>query len=174
MKQNQIVMRPQDVVVLLKIIALNGKKWGQTFLAEELEMSQAEISHSLTRSHYAGLIDYSGKIVLRNSLYEFIIHGLKFVFPQQPGAIVRGIPTAHSALPLSESIQSEEKFVWPSATGAVRGQSIIPLYPNLIKAVKKDEKLYELCALMDAIRVGKAREVELAKKELKERILDAK
>lgn len=174
MKQNQVIMRPQDVVVLLKIIVLNGKKWGQALLAEELEMSQAEISHSLTRSQYCVLLNQSKKIVMRNALYDFIIHGIKYVFPQIPGAIVKGIPTAHSALPLSNSIQSEEKFVWPSATGNVRGQSIIPLYPNLIKAVKKDEKLYELCALVDAIRVGKAREVELAKKELEKRILDAK
>lgn len=173
MKQNQSVMRPQDVAILLKIIALNEKSWGQVFLAEELELSQSEISHSLSRSQNAGLIDHTGKIVLRNAFFDFIIYGLKYVFPQRPSEMVRGIPTAHSAIPLSESIQSDEKYVWPSATGNERGQAIIPLYPKLVKAVKKDSKFYELCALIDAIRVGKAREVELAKQELKKRILDA-
>jgi hypothetical protein len=31
---------------------------------------------------------------------EFLIHGLKYVFPAYPGALVRGVPTAHSAEPL--------------------------------------------------------------------------
>lgn len=172
MKQNQSVMRPQDVVVLLKLIAGGEKKWEQNALAEELELSQAEISQSLSRSKYCGLLDHSKKCVMRNALYDFIVYGLKYVFPQQPGAVVRGIATAHSAYPLNEFIQSEEKYVWPSATGNIRGQTVFPLYPNQVKAVKKDARLYELCALLDAIRVGKSREVELAKNELKKIILD--
>ena len=39
-----------------------------------------------------------------------------------------------------------------------RGQSIEPLYPSVPETVLKDEKLYELLAITDAIRVGRTRE----------------
>jgi hypothetical protein len=90
----------------------------------------------------------------------------------QPGTIVKGIPTAHSAAPLREVIQSTEPYVWPSGKGTLRGQSIAPLYPSVVDAVQNDPKLHELLALVDALRVGKAREKELAITELKKRILD--
>ena len=74
----------------------------------------------------------------------------------------------------STIIQSTENYVWPSAKGTMKGQSIIPLYPSVVEAVQKDYKLYELLALIDALRVGKAREREIAISELKERILNGK
>lgn len=164
-------MRPQDVVILLKIIANKEQKWFQRPLAEELYLSQSEISESISRSKYAGLLAYSIKKVNRDALMEFLQYGLSYVFPQHPGTIVRGIVTAHSAPPLNKLISSSELYVWPSAKGNVRGQCIMPLYPTVIEAAKRDSKLYELLALVDALRVGKAREKKLAIKELRNRIL---
>lgn len=172
MKVQQQIISPQDIVILLKIVALDHKAWFQNTLAESLYISQSEISKSLMRSKYAGLLDSSSKKVNRLALMEFLQYGIRYVFPQQPGALVRGVATAHSAPPLNTIIQSEEPYVWPSAKGTLRGQSIIPLYPSVVDAVKQDEPLYELLALVDAIRVGRAREKELAIQELKKRITD--
>lgn len=172
MKTQQSTMRPLDVVVLLKIVSMGNQPWNQKPLAEELRMSQSEISKSLVRSKYAGLLDPNGKIVRKLALIEFLQFGIVYVFPQQPGALVRGVPTAHSAPPLNQIIQSTEHYVWPSGKGKLRGQSIIPLYPMVIDAVQDDEKLHELLALVDALRVGRVREKEIAIKELKQRILD--
>ena len=171
MKTQQHIMRPQDIVVLLKIIVLRKNSWSQLLLADELFMSQSEISQCLSRSKYAGLLQFDGKKVNKRSFMEFLQYGIKYVFPQQPGAIVRGIPTAHSAPPLDAIIQSEEKYVWPSGKGSVRGQSIIPLYPSVVDAVKLDSLLHELLALVDVLRVGRAREREIAIQELKKRII---
>ncbi|MDC6366702.1 hypothetical protein [Flagellimonas amphidinii] len=143
-------------------------------MADNLHISQSEISKSLARSKYAGLLDMSGKKVFRLALMEFLQYGIRYVFPQQPGPIVRGVPTAHSAPPLKDLIRSNENYVWPSGRGTARGQSIIPLYSSVTKAVQNDLMLYELLALVDAIRVGRAREKEIAIKELKARILDGK
>jgi len=44
------------------------------------------------------------------------------------------------------------------------------LYKTVPKAALKDAKLYELLAIVDAIRDGKAREREIAVKELKARL----
>ncbi|MGC6431737.1 MAG: hypothetical protein ACON5F_11905 [Jejuia sp.] len=172
MKEKQQVMSPQDIVVLLKIISYGDTPWFQEQLADALHISQSEISKSLKRSKFAGLTNHSGKKVFKMALLEFLQYGIRYVFPIQPGALIRGVPTAHSALPLSNTIVSEEHYVWPYGKGSVRGQAITPLYPSVVLAVQNDQKLYELLALVDALRVGRAREKEIAIKELKKRILD--
>lgn len=158
------------MVILLKIIALGEQEWFHHTLAHDIGISQSEVSQSLKRSRYAGLIDESRKKVMKMALLDLLEYGIRYVFPQRPGALVRGIATAHSASPLNKVIQSDENYVWPSAKGEIRGQAIIPLYPSVLEAVQKDSQLYELLALVDAIRVGRAREVQLAKKELEKRL----
>ena len=172
MKTEQICMRPQDIVVLLKIIAYGEKPWLQEDIAKQLLIGQSELSRSLKRSKYAGLLDSSGHKVRRLALMEFIQYGLPYAFPQRPGALVRGIPTSHSASPLKEQIQSDENYVCPSAQGNLKGQAIIPLYKSVPDAVQQDTKLHEMLSLVDAIRVGNAREQKLAITGLKSRILE--
>jgi hypothetical protein len=174
MKAQQTSISPIDVVVLLKIITYGNQVWFQKPMAESLHISQSEVSKSIARSKYAALLDPSGKNVRNLALMGFLQYGISYIFPQRPGPLVRGIPTAHSAAPLNAIIQSSENYVWPSGKGKLRGQSIIPLYPSVVDAVLKDEKLYELLALVDAIRVGRAREKEIAINELKNRIINGK
>jgi hypothetical protein len=170
MKEKQQIMSPLDIVILLKIVSYGDQPWFQTPLAEALGISQSEISKSLNRSKYAGLLAPNGKTVMKMALMEFLQYGLRYVFPMQQGAVVRGVPTSHSVKPLSDAIQSSEAYVWPYGKGTVRGHSILPLYPSVPEAALKDEKLHELLALADALRVGRARERELAVKELKKRL----
>ena len=46
------------------------------------------------------------------------------------------------------------------------GQAVTPLYRTVTFAIKGDEKLYSYLALVDAIRIGSAREMRVASKEL--------
>jgi hypothetical protein len=170
MRQYKYSMKPQDVVVLLKVIAVNNDNWQQIPLAYSLKMSQSEVSQSVARSRFAGLLDDSGKKVMRQALYDFLQYGLAVVFPAKPGAVVRGIPTAHSTAPLNREINSGEDYVWPFAKGNVRGHGITPLYATVPQAALDDEQLYALLALADALRVGKVREKNIAVQELKKRI----
>lgn len=163
-------MKPQDVVVLLKVIALNEDHWQQLPVAHSLKMSQSEVSQSVARSKYAGLLDSKGKKVMRQGLYDFLLYGLGVVFPAKPGAVVRGVPTAHSTAPLNREISSDEDYVWPYAKGIVRGHGITPLYATVPQAAIEDKQLHALLALADALRVGKAREKNIAVQELKDRI----
>ena len=182
-------MRPQDVVVILKLIAQipSKKEEGEAkinlktiinnqnkTIAKNLQMSEAEISESLRRSEYAGLIaDKSTKKVNQKAFLEFLIYGIKYVFPTHPGAMVRGVPTAHSALPIKDKIVSDEIFVWQHPEGTVRGEAIEPLYHTVPKIVEGDPKLYELLALVDCIRTGTSRINSIASKELEKQILNA-
>jgi len=167
-------MRPQDVPILLKIISFERSKvpWRMKDLAFELGISASEISESLNRSNHAQLIDYQKRHVFRLALHEFVTHAIQYVFPQSPGAIVRGMRTAHSAPPINKLIRSDQHYVWPDGEGDTRGQAIEPLYPSLVQAAKRDEFLYSGLALIDALRVGRVREKNIAKVELEKMILN--
>ncbi|MDO8367577.1 MAG: hypothetical protein Q7T20_12320 [Saprospiraceae bacterium] len=163
-------MRPHDVLILLKIAAKGAQSWYMKDLAIELGISASEVSESINRSVFAGLLAQDKTRLMQAALLEFLEHGLRYVYPQQPGALVRGLPTAHTAQPLSDLIHSDEAYVWPYGEGKVRGQAIEPLHPNAPEACLKDPDFYALVALCDALRVGRTREKQLAVQELKKRI----
>ena len=166
-------MRPHDIAILLKIASKGREQWYMKDLAYELGISASEISESLNRSVIAGLISNDKKSLKKLSLLDFLKSGLSYVYPIEPGAMVRGIGTSHSAPPLNNEILSDEQFVWPYGKGNARGQSIEPLHPNIPTACLKDEKYYELMALVDAIRIGKLREQNMAFEMIKNRIQNA-
>ena len=163
-------MRPQDIVILLKIITKKDSSWMMKDLAYELQISASEVSESLARSAYCGLLGPDKRRIMKSNLLDFLRYGLKYVFPTQPGALTRGMPTAISAPPLNDLISSVEQFVWPYEKGNIRGSAILPLIPTLPHACSEDPELHELAALTDALRVGKARESTLAYAELEKRI----
>ncbi|MGV3505519.1 MAG: hypothetical protein ACO1O1_17580 [Adhaeribacter sp.] len=159
-------MRPLDIVILLKIVTKRNSNWLNKDLAKELGISASEVSESLNRSWIAGFLDGTKKKLFRNALLEFLCHGLKYVFPQKPGELVKGIPTAHSAPIANSTFASDEPYVWPHPQGMVRGQAIEPLYLSVPKAVERDPALYDLLALCDMLRAGRTREVMFAAERL--------
>lgn len=163
-------MRPHDIAILLKIGSIQTGHWYMKDLAYELKISASEVSESINRSVIGGLISSDKRTLNKLALLDFLKSGLRYVYPQQPGSMVRGIRTAISAPPLNNEFISEEKFVWPYGKGNTRGQAIEPLHPKTPDACINDEKYYELMALTDAIRIGKAREQNIAFEMLKERI----
>ena len=166
-------MRPQDIVVLLKIIAEKNNNWKNADLAYSLKISASEISEVLNRCKIAGLINTEKRKVHLNAFTEFLIYGLKYVFPVKPGALVRGVATAHSAYPINKLISSgNDVYVWPYVKGDVRGQEIEPLYKTLPEVVQNDKLFYELLVITDTIRVGRAREIKIAIEELKKRLFN--
>lgn len=162
-------MRPQDVVILLKILLLKDSSWMKKDLAQELFISPAEIGHSLNRSQVAGLVDPEGRKVMIKSFLEFLIHGFPYVFPVRPGGVTIGIPTAHSAPALSKYIISEEKVVWPHAGGKAKGHAVAPLYKGAVEASLRDPQLYELLSLCDVLRIGRLREKQRARELIQAR-----
>ncbi len=159
-------MRPLDVVVLLKIIAYPNENWKLINLASDLNISLSEISVSLSRSAFAGLIDATKRKVFRRNLFDFLQHGLRYVFPQRAGELAIGMPTAHSAPLFTQQLISEDIYIWADMNGNVRGQVIEPLYPTVPFACQKDTVLYDLLAIVEILRVGKTREIQLALQKL--------
>jgi len=120
----------------------------------------------------AGLVQRDSRQVNRRALLEFLVHGVKYVFPAVRGRTTRGIPTAHAAPPLAKQIVAAGELppVWPDPHGSVRGETFMPLHRSAVAAAKKDSKMYELLALVDAVRDGRARERRRAESELEKRL----
>jgi hypothetical protein len=164
-------IRPQDIVILLKMITIRKANWYLKDLASELDISQSEISESLNRSQIAGFVGHDKKEVKREAVMEFLAHGLKYTFPEEPGKIINGYSAAHSAAPLYHVFNTQENYVWPHKNGTRRGHYIRPLHKNVPYACMKDDKLYALLALSDIIRIGNNKEKEKAVRELRNKIL---
>ena len=166
-------IRPQDILIALKVLLLERRgTWNQLRLARELSISPAEIAFALKRLRKHHLLDDDKKTIKRAALLEFLVHGVKYVFPSEIGPPSRGLPTSIShALKGEIRVSDEMTLVWPDPEGKVRGNSLIPLYETVPDAAKVDEELHLLLALMDVIRVGGTRAVNLAIKNLEKAIL---
>jgi len=165
-------LKPQDIIILLKLIALGEDQWSYASLAGDLFMSTSEVHAGIKRAVAARLMDSQRGRPLKQSLEEFLIHGVKYAFAPDHGGLTRGVPTGYAAPPLNDLISqpTESPPVWPDPEGDTRGYEFSPLYKSVPKAALKDKKLYELLAIIDAIRDGRAREREIAVKELKMRL----
>ena len=161
-----LIMQGQDIALLLQLSIQNEPVLLSKKLAEKLAISPSEVSKALRRCAEAGLLHVAEgeKRVNRPGLMEFLAHGLRYVYPPQRGAMVRGVPTALAAEPLKSRFleDGEPPTVWPYAEGKVRGLSMEPLYKGAPKAALKDAKLYCVLALCDAVRGGRTRERNLA------------
>jgi len=166
------MLLPQDVYVLLKITCLGDDDWTFRLLSEELFLSISQIHLALRRAADPGLYVPSRKRVNSKALEELVVHGVKYVYPIERGALAFGIASAYAAPPLNKLIvQSDEPPpVWPFDKGDRIGYAVTPLHPNVPKAARRDKKFYELLALVDAIREGRARERQLAEKEIRSRL----
>ena len=167
------MLKPQDIVVLLKLLKAGNKRPTYAQLAVDLYLSPSEVHASIRRARAARLIHGPelGDRVNTRALEEFLVHGIKYAFPPEKGGMIRGIPTASAAEPLNRKMTQEEPVpVWPFEKGDRRGYSFQPLYKRVPQAALKDRELYQLLALVDALRDGSARERALARRELSARL----
>ena len=166
-------LRPQDILVIAKLAVMKERAvWTQKQLANDLGLSAAEISFSLQRLVHHQLLR-EDKRVKQTALIEFLIHGIKYVFPVEFGAKVRGIATATSYGAITKALRTNELglLVWPDPEGKIRGASVTPLYETVPYAAKLDAPLYELLSLIDVIRLGGSRETNIAAKAIEKIIL---
>lgn len=164
-------MKPQDIIILLKKLTSSGRSLSCRGLADSLGMSASNVSEGLERCKKAQLIDRHKKKVNVLALQEFLIHGIAYVFPVETGRVSRGLPTYVSASPIQEALSNgTQSYVWHYVKGTARGQQIEPLYPTVPEAVLRDEELYQLLVIVDALRMGGARVKQVAVDELTKRL----
>jgi hypothetical protein len=158
--------------VLAKLACYGGERPPIAEVAGDLALSPSQVHASLKRLERSRLVDAQTGRPLLKAVEEFLIYGVKYVFPARRGEATRGVPTAYAAPPLSSQIIDNGDLppVWPDAEGSVRGVTLEPLHKAAPKAARKDPALYQMLALIDALRDGRARERQLAEKELSARL----
>lgn len=183
-------MKSQDIYILLKLVCLQqvylygaylngelGDHYSARGLSAALGVSKTEVNASIRRSIDIGMAIKDRKSgypkANKKALLEFVVHGLKYVFPAKPAEITRGVPTAFSAPMLEEKLLSmgEYMYVWAYAEGSAKELSVQPLFKSVPRTVIYDERLYEYLALVDAIRLGNPRESNLAAELFEKRLL---
>ena len=158
--------------MLAKLVSYGGARPSIAQVAGDLALSPSQVHAALKRLERSRLVDVQTGRALLKAVEEFLIHGVKYAFPAQRGEATRGMPTAYAAPPLSDHIADNGDLppVWPDAEGDVRGVTFEPLHRAAPKGSRRDPVLYELLALVDALRDGRARERQLAEKELSARL----
>jgi DNA-binding Lrp family transcriptional regulator len=163
-------LKPQDVMVALKLCSYEHKRPPMSIIAADLKMSPSEIHAAIKRLQQARLLHGPEMEDKPNvsALEEFLLHGVKYSFPAKHGQMTRGLPTSFAAPPLNKDIVpgGELPPVWPWREGQTRGIALEPLYRTAPAAALRDPVLYRLLALVDAIRDGRARERKTAEKYL--------
>ena len=170
----QWVLKPQDLAIALKLVSLKARWLPYAALGDVMRLSRFEAHAAVQRLMAARLvvaIDGQPRPVLA-SLRSFVIFGAPYAYPAVRGEMTRGFPTAHGVAPLMDIMapSSEPPPVWPHPEGATRGPSLLSLYASLPLAAMEDTALYELLALFDALRAGRARERKIATTELSIRL----
>jgi DNA-binding Lrp family transcriptional regulator len=167
-------LKSQDIMVALKLCSYHRKRPPISVIASDLKMSPSEVHAGIKRLQQARLLhgpemedkpNFSG-------LEEFLLHGVKYAFPAERGEVTRGMATSYFGPPLKDQIAPGDELppVWPWWDGDTRGIALQPLYKTAPLAALRDPFLYELLALVDAIRDGRARERKMAEKELIHRL----
>ena len=162
------MLSPIDIAVAVMIAESQGSKFEE--IAHVLGISLSKAFGGVQQLAKSGFMLPGSRRVDRLALLEFLEHGLRYVFPAAPGRLRTGVPTAHSGPILSADIDDGgEVYVWPSPNGSARGREIAPLVPKASELPLRAPKMYEALSLVDALRVGRARDRKLAVNALRRR-----
>jgi hypothetical protein len=168
----QPTLRPSDVVVALQLTLFSSAQFKQ--LAESTGISAGECHNAVRRLRLSRLVMPDERRSSSDTLQQFLVHGLTFAFPAIIGHETLGVATAHSSPAFRGIIESPDHYVWPDADGQVRGQSLVPLFPGAAALTSRNPPLYELLAIVDALRVGTTRVRKVAAELLAARLAPAR
>lgn len=157
-------LKPQDIVVLLRVLTWPGESWTYDRLGESLQMSSSHAYYALQRAEFCRLYDVERDRIRKGGLHEFLVHGIRYAFAVHRGTSERGIPTAHSASWAEDHLaaSASEDYVWPHPTGTHRGLAVEPLYKSVPDIVGAAPELHDLLAMVDTLRLGSRRERDVA------------
>ena len=170
------MLKPQDILVSCKLFTLGDAEWPIRRLAGSLSISVGETHAAIERSKAAGVLGTPrGRLnVGRRKFFELVSVAMPQVYYAVRGSVETGVPTAMHAEPLRGVFSKDGRpipLVWPYGLGSVKGESLLPLYPTVPRAVEHDPALHRLLALVDVVRVGDAKDRKLATDLLERMIL---
>jgi hypothetical protein len=179
------MLKPQDILVALKLVALGTERWTYASLAKSLGLSVSETHAAVKRGLESRLLTKLNPNAERAErplpnlahLERLIVHGLPYLMPvpRGPKKICMGMPTADGVSPLDDEFYRPTDYlppVWPLRGGKVKGWGLPPIHRSCPLASKQDAHLYVLLTLVDGLRAGKARVRQAAQRILLEKFAE--
>jgi hypothetical protein len=165
---NSVQLKPQDTVLALKYWSLKQDNLDSSVrhIAESIGISASEVSKGTKRLVAARLVVERNDRVFAESgaLLEWLSYGVRYAYPQESVGYGRGMATSWNCPILkSEMVAPTPALVWPAPQGGVDGVLIKPFHESVTIAASKDEQLYRVLSLLEAIRGGKPRELAIAR-----------
>ena len=147
-------------------------------LGGSLGISHGEIGNSIKRllesklivpaAHEAFYIGLPYQLVIPN-MKDWLLCGIKFYLPAATQSFGQGIPTSWSNPDVqSMMVPRDPPHVWLSPGGKVAGEGVVPFYAKQPLAATNDRNLHYILSLIDAVRLGKPRELKIAKELISE------
>src|SRR5512135_3502473 len=93
------MLKQQDIAVIARLMEPEAAAMSYLALGRAVGLSAAEAHAAVKRATEAGLVDHERR-PRRAAFLEFLVHGLKYVFPAKWTGLTRGIPTSIAAEPL--------------------------------------------------------------------------
>ena len=168
-------LKPQDSVIALKYWSLvkDGIDLSVREIADQIGISAGEVSKGTKRLIGARLLVERDRKIFAESgaLFEWLGYGVRYAYPAESIGYGRGMPTSwNSPMVHSEVSPPSPPIVWPVPSGDVEGMQINPIHDSVALACSNDKRVYHAFSLIEAIRMGKPRELEIARRLLSELI----
>jgi hypothetical protein len=164
----QQALKPVDIVVCCQL-ALTPNATFQV-LSRSTGISVGECHNAVRRLTAASLLNPIARRPATELLLRFLVHGVPYAFAPTLGEVAVGVPTGLGAPVLAEYLSASESHVWAHVDGEAQGIGLTPLFPHAAELPGRNNRLYEILALVDVLRTGQAREKKLAEELLRERL----
>ena len=166
-----IALRAHDVCVALQLVLT--PRFSYRELAKSVGVSLGEAHNSVKRLELARLFTSHQSMANVPALLELLVSGVPYVFPGELGPEIQGVPTAHSGPVLSDVLAGVDSVVWPSADGEARGLALVPLCWEAPRMIHSNPILYRWLTVVDALRIGRARDRRIARDALRRELENA-
>ncbi|MGH1471516.1 MAG: hypothetical protein ACRBCS_10000 [Cellvibrionaceae bacterium] len=169
------MLKPQDTLLLLKHWSMHRSDQCLSMrdLQDSIGISASEVSKGAKRLQAARLLvrHDKGLFAEQNALLEWLSYGIRYAYSPKKSGYGRGMPTAWNChLVKSDILPPSPAMIWQQARGEVEGVFVEPIYHSVLLAASNDPLLYQILALVDAVRLGKPRELTIARELLKKLI----
>jgi hypothetical protein len=149
-------MSGEDIFILLKILAIRNHDWTPVELSYELDTPLSQIEHTLVRLKKEDLL-HSDNRPDYHRVKDFLLQDLPVLYPARPGKLSQGILTgAKPGSYFCIGLPYSSIWVWPHEGGPNIGYEIEPLSSKCCFAVYQDQRLKEILAITETLRVAGA------------------
>jgi len=161
-------LKPQDTLLALKYCSMNQSDQMSSVrgISESISISPGEVSKGTRRLVASKLVvERAGRMYAESgALLEWLCYGVRYAYPQESVGYGRGMATSWNCPVLESEISPPSPpWVWPVQGGDVEGALIRPIHNSVPLATSRDEWLYRVMALLEAVRGGKPRELAIAR-----------